>query len=35
MHIGYACIVVVVGVVISTERICMTNPLFGYWLVIN
>ena len=28
---GYACIVVVVvGVVISTERICMTNPLISY-----
>ena len=32
MHIGYACIVVVVvvGVVISTERICVTNPLISY-----
>ena len=31
MHIGYECIVVVVvGVVISTERICMTNLLISY-----
>ena len=30
MHIGYACIVVVGGVVISTERICVTNPLISY-----
>ena len=33
MHIGYACIVVVVvvgGVVISTERIGVTNPLISY-----